>query len=209
MDWTFKRSWFDLWQGQEIFLFSNASTLTVGPAHCPIQWVPGALTMGVKQPDMQQTVQHCPVMRFGMCISYTFAPPYDILVLTGTTLYIVIRYLTKCQRITRGSWWCIWLQYCTTSWKVVGSLPFGVIGIFHWFNCFGWGLTQPLTDMSTTDVTWGKGSWCIGLTTLLPACSNFLEILGSCTSWNPKGLFRPIQDVTGRMDQTSGGCSLC
>ena len=34
----------------------------------------------------------------------------------------------------------------------------GVIGIFHWLNPFGpmdLGLTQPLTDMSKRDISWG------------------------------------------------------
>ena len=27
--------------------------------------------------------------------------------------------------------WRSWLRYCVTSWKVAGSIPDGVIGIFH------------------------------------------------------------------------------
>jgi len=45
-----------------------------------------------------------------------------------------------------------WLRHCTTSWKVAGSIPDCVIGIFHWHNNSGrtvaLGLTQPLTEMS-------------------------------------------------------------
>ena len=48
--------------------------------------------------------------------------------------------------------------HCTTSRKVVGSIPDGVIGIFHWRNPSGrimaLGLTQPLTEMSTTNISW-------------------------------------------------------
>jgi hypothetical protein len=32
-----------------------------------------------------------------------------------------------------------------------------------------------------------------GLTTLLPWCADFLKILGASTSWNPRGLSRPVQ----------------
>jgi hypothetical protein len=46
-----------------------------------------------------------------------------------------------------------------TSRKVAGSIPDGVIGIFHWFNPSGrtmaLGSTQPLTEMSTRNVFWG------------------------------------------------------
>ena len=39
------------------------------------------------------------------------------------------------------------------------------------------GLTQPLTEMSTGIFPGGgKGSWCIGLTTLPPSCADYLEI---------------------------------
>jgi len=35
------------------------------------------------------------------------------------------------------------------------------------------GLTQPLTEMSTRNVSWrGKGGRCVGLTTLPPSCAD-------------------------------------
>jgi hypothetical protein len=40
--------------------------------------------------------------------------------------------------------------------KVAGSIPDGVIGIFHWHNSSGrtmaLGLTQPLTEMSARNI---------------------------------------------------------
>jgi len=30
MEWTIEESWFDSWQGQDIFLFSKASQLALG-----------------------------------------------------------------------------------------------------------------------------------------------------------------------------------
>jgi hypothetical protein len=51
--------------------------------------------------------------------------------------------------------------HCATSQKVAGSIPEGVIGIFHWFNPSGRtmavGSTQPLTEMSTRSISWGEG----------------------------------------------------
>jgi len=38
----------------------------------------------------------------------------------------------------------------------------------------------------------GKGSQCIGLTTLPPSYAKCLEILANSSSWNPKGLSRPV-----------------
>jgi hypothetical protein len=52
------------------------------------------------------------------------------------------------------------------SWKVTGSIPDGVIGIFNWHNPSGrtmaLGSTQPLAEMSTMDIFLGvkaTGAW--------------------------------------------------
>ena len=52
--------------------------------------------------------------------------------------------------------------------RVAGSIPDGFTGIFHLNNPSGrtmaLGLTQPLTEMSTRNISWGvKGSRCVGL----------------------------------------------
>ena len=41
------------------------------------------------------------------------------------------------------------------------------------------GLTQPLTHISTMDISWGCGG-CVGLTNLPPSCADCLEI------WEPQ-----------------------
>ena len=55
--------------------------------------------------------------------------------------------------------WRSWLRHCATSRKVAGSIPDGVIGIFHYHNPSGrimaLGLTQPLTEISTRSISWG------------------------------------------------------
>ena len=76
-----------------------------------------------------------------------------------------------------------WLRHCDTSSNVAGSIPDGVIGIFHWHNPSGrtmaLGSTQPLTEVSTRDVCWGgNGGRCAGLT-LPPTRADCLEI------WEP------------------------
>jgi hypothetical protein len=51
------------------------------------------------------------------------------------------------------------LRHCATSRKVAGSISDDVIGIFHWQNPSGrtmaLGLTQPLTEMSTRNISCG------------------------------------------------------
>jgi hypothetical protein len=50
-------------------------------------------------------------------------------------------------------------KHCITSQKVVGSFPDRVIEILHGYNppgrtvALGW--TQPLTEMSARDISWG------------------------------------------------------
>jgi hypothetical protein len=80
----------------------------------------------------------------------------------------------------RGHTVAQWLRHCATNRKVAGSIPDDVTGIFHWFNpsshTMALGLTQPLTEMSTRDISWGKGGWCIGLTTLPHSCADCQKI---------------------------------
>ena len=61
--------------------------------------------------------------------------------------------------VVEGTRWRSWLRPCATSRKVAGSIPDGVIAIFHRHNPSGHtmalGLTQPLTEMSTRNISWG------------------------------------------------------
>jgi hypothetical protein len=53
------------------------------------------------------------------------------------------------------------------------------------------GSTQPLTEMITRSISWGKGDRCVRLTTYhnpVPLSRN----LGTLTSWNPVGHSRPV-----------------
>ena len=93
-------------------------------------------------------------------------------------------------------WWRSWLRHCTTCRKVAGFISDYVTGIFHWYNPSGrtmaLGLTQPLTEMSTRNISWGgKCGRCVGLTTLPPP--NVLKS-GSLNILEPSG---PLQACNG------------
>jgi hypothetical protein len=51
------------------------------------------------------------------------------------------------------------MKHCATSRKIAGSIPDDVIRIFHLRNPSGrtmaLGLTQPLSEMSTRNISWG------------------------------------------------------
>ena len=70
------------------------------------------------------------------------------------------------------------------------------------------GLTQPLTEMSTRNISRGEGGrkdgGYLGLTTLPPSYADSLEVLVALTSWNTQGLSRPFQlHTTGKLKQFS------
>ena len=52
-----------------------------------------------------------------------------------------------------------WLRHFATNGKAAGSIPDGVIGIFHSHNPsdrnMGLGSTEPATEMSTRRISWG------------------------------------------------------
>ena len=60
---------------------------------------------------------------------------------------------TMLYYIQRVTWWCSWLRHCSTSRKVAGSIPDGVLGII--FIHIILGSTESLTEMSTRKISCG------------------------------------------------------
>jgi hypothetical protein len=91
-------------------------------------------------------------------------------------------------------------MYITTKWKVAGSIPDGVIGIFHRRNTSGHTVARGVDSASNRNEyqfvpPWGgKGGRYVRLTTLPPSCADCLEILEPQPSWNPQG---PLQVCNG------------
>jgi hypothetical protein len=54
---------------------------------------------------------------------------------------------------------CSWLRHCAANRQVAGSMSDGAIGIFRWHSPVGrtmaLGSTQPLTEMSTRNISLG------------------------------------------------------
>jgi hypothetical protein len=56
---------------------------------------------------------------------------------------------------TAGTQWASWLRHRATRRKVAVSIPYDVIGIFIDIILPALGSTQPLTEMSTRNISWG------------------------------------------------------
>jgi hypothetical protein len=65
---------FDTRQRLRIFLFATAFRPPLGPTQPPIQWVPGALSLGVKSQGREADHSPTPSAEFKNAWSYTFTP---------------------------------------------------------------------------------------------------------------------------------------
>jgi hypothetical protein len=64
-------------------------------------------------------------------IGYIYSPGDTSFFLVGDGLGVSGGYFHLSFQINGGTQWCSWLRHCATSQKVVGSIPDGVIEIFH------------------------------------------------------------------------------
>ena len=99
-----------------------------------------------------------------------------------------------------------WLRCCATNQKVAGSIPAGVIGIFHWckilpISLWPWGRLSLEQKWVPGAFSGGKGILCIRLTALPPSCAivmksgnhNFLEPSGPLQACKGTALRLPVQ----------------
>ena len=92
------------------------------------------------------------------------------------------------------------LRCCATNQKFAGSIPAGVIGFFIDIKSFRSHYGE-LTEMSTRNISWGKGGRCVRLTTVPPSCAvvmksgklNFLEPSGPLQTCN--GIDLPFYEM--------------
>ena len=120
-------------------------------------------------------------------------------------IYLAFTILWECLIISIpccyswGTRWRSWLRHCATSRKVAGSIPNGVTGIFYLHNpaaLWPWGLTQPLTEISTRNVSWGGGVKAAGVWGWQPYHLHVLIVL-KLRSVNLLELSGPVQACNG------------
>ena len=118
-----------------------------------------------------------------------------------------------------------WLTYCATNRKVTGSMPVGVIGIFHWhkilpITLWPWGQLSLWQKWVLGEFSGSKGGRCIRLTALLLSCAvmksgnlNFLAPSGQLQACNGTDLpLHPSTSITVEvsclLDSVSSGKQL-
>jgi hypothetical protein len=89
-------------------------------------------------PESNQGFSHPYILQCS--ISFSYYPHLNISVPSDVVFRLP-------SRRFGGARWRIWLRHCAKSWKVAGSIPDGVIAL---------GLTQPLREMSTRNISWGS-----------------------------------------------------
>jgi len=88
-----------------------------------------------------------------------------------------------------------WFRYCAKSRKVAGSTPGGVIGVFQKHNPSGSTMvqvsTQPLTEMSTRNIFWGRADGASGRQNYHLHTPFFLVVWET----EPPGIFRAFSGL--------------
>ena len=98
-----------------------------------------------------------------------------------------------------GTRWRSWLRHSATSRKVAGSIPEGVIGIFHWHNSsshtMALRLTQSATEMGTRNISWGVKRPVRTADNLNIIMWRLFWNLGASDSWKPQGMSMPVMGL--------------
>jgi hypothetical protein len=99
----------------------------------------------------------------------------------------------------RGTRWCNGLRHCAASRKDAVSIPDGANEIFHWHNPSGPTMalasTQPLTEMSTRNISWGSRRPVRRADNLTTFMCWLSWNLGASTSWNRQGMSRSVKGL--------------
>ena len=140
--------------------FCTKFSSVLGPSKSRIPWVPETYSEVVKQPGReadQPPLSRTDVQNDWSCTSTPSHAVMSWCLIKHCGSFLLI--YVSVHILRRGPRWSSWLRHCATSQKVAGSIPDGVIGIFHWHNPSGrtmaLGSTQPLTEISTGNISWG------------------------------------------------------
>jgi hypothetical protein len=123
------------------------------------------VTLGVVLSAPQQSTSPIPILRSAQ--ETDFAGRYSFRWLWLSFLLVDFPLSTVCSlcvcvqhsQTKAVTLWRSWLRHCATIRNFAGSIPDGVAGVSHWHNpsdhTMSLGSTQPVTEMSTTNISWG------------------------------------------------------
>jgi hypothetical protein len=80
--------WFLAWAVKGFFLFITLSQPAPGTTQLPVQWVPGAVSLGVKQPGHE--ANHWPQSTAGVKSAWSYTSTPHTLLSTETSLFFTI-----------------------------------------------------------------------------------------------------------------------
>jgi hypothetical protein len=107
---------------------------------------------------------------------------------------------SKCRRVTEFTWsrQRSWLRHYATSWKVAGSIP-DVTGFFNWTipysRTMALGSTEPLTEMSTRNLSGDKGRPEHKVVNLTAICEPTVSKMREPRRLKPYGPPRPVTGI--------------
>jgi len=107
-----------------------------------------------------------------------------------------VRYKYTEYQEDEGTRWRSWMRHYTTSRKVVGLIPDGVIGSFHWRNpsaaLWPWGWLSLRHKWAPGIFPGGQRQPVRRADNLSTFMCRLLWNLGASTYWNPQSLSRPV-----------------
>jgi hypothetical protein len=91
---------FETQRGLGIFLFTTVSRPALGPIEPSIQWVPGALSLGVKRPGREAVHSSPSSAEVKNAWSYIFTPQYVFMAWCSDKLHLYLyRFIIKYENI--------------------------------------------------------------------------------------------------------------
>jgi len=136
MGWRAEAPWISYRQGKARFLFYlNVSTrsrdnvaLCLVDTDDSFPWnkAIGALNKDLYPSSAKNRIFRCQAASLHMLLCFPHAE--ILLYSTQEEVYIIVMWVYYGVRQRS------WSRHCATSWKVAGSMPVGVIRIFHWHN---------------------------------------------------------------------------
>ena len=143
--------------------------------------------------------------RISNCELLVTIPAFSRIADDGKTVSNVGSAFCPCLLHARCTRWRSWLRHCATNRMVAGSIPDGVIGIFQWLNPSGRTMalrsTRPLTGISTRNLPCDVKTAVRMADNLTTFMCQLSRNSGAWTSWNPKGLSRPVAGFTTRAEE--------